>query len=141
MIKTVWRIVFVLLLLAGAVKAAPQDNLCFTTKAGACQSDIEWEIGYFWGHNEVSLDSCSAYFRAFGASVGDIWGMCASYLPDPQGAEAATETDDDANAELVFLLTSRDHPWQGEGSNACPVEGLDPIINYEENTFVCGTSF
>ena len=139
--KKVCFIVFFLLLIASAALAADDDNLCYTTYAGACNSDIEWEIGWFWANHEANLDNCSTYQQFYGNSVGDIWGMCAQHQPAAQGAEAETETESEAQAEYIFFLTSQDHPWHGEGSNPCPVEGLDPIINYEENTFVCGTGF
>ncbi len=127
------------------------DNLCHSSKAGHCYDDIEWQIGYFWARNEPSVASCANYHYTFGAVIGDIWGFCNEYgMPDPDSPTNARPPDNGdngangangADADYVFKLTSQSHPMPDGDADPCPVAGLDPIINYEDNTFVCGTSF
>ena len=133
--------IIVLLFIAALVGSAQSDssdsNLCFHEMAGTCSTDTEWSIGWFWGTYGVSQASCNQYNQIYGSTVGDIWSLCAQF--DSEGSQGTT--DDYANAELAFTLTSRWHALPASGVEPCPFEGLDPIINYEENTFVCATDF
>ena len=110
-----------------------EPNLCSTTHAGQCVTPLDWEIGWFWANHPVSVSSCDLFQQRFGS---DVWNMC-----DEIYQAAADAMYDEATAQRTFTLTSKWHRWGGEGSNPCPYEGLDPIIDYENNTFVCATSF
>lgn len=128
---------FVLLAALPAVAQASESvsgNICFTQPQYQCDEDIEWQIGYFWANHTPSPESCAHYHQHF--DVGDIWGMCEGIQSN--GAAAAAE---DAKAERLFKLTSQWHAFPGGDSNPCPGEGLDPIMDYENNTFICATSF
>ena len=130
-------LLFCIVLVGSAQNDSNDPNLCFHQMAGQCTTDTEWAIGWFWGTYGVSQASCNQYNDIYGSTVGDIWGMCAQLANG--GAQGTA--DDDADAERVFLLTSRWHPMPASGAEPCPFEGLDPIINYEDNTFVCATGF
>ena len=154
---TICFLLLIILLLPGLAAAQSSDNLCYTAFNRACYDDIEWEIGYFWAHNAPSKASCAKYHWTFGDRIGDIWGMCNEYgMPDPNSPTSGSPPDngangvngvngasgtDDSDADLVFKLTSRWHAITQDQEYLCPVEGLDPIIDYENNTFVCATGF
>ena len=131
---------FVLLAVLPAVAQASETNggnICFTQPQYQCDEQIEWEIGYFWANHTPSPESCAHYHQHF--DIGDIWGMCDGI--DAGGAGAADTEPSPAQIERAFKLTSQWHAMPDDESSACPFEGLDPIIDYENNTYICGTSF
>ena len=131
------------LFVVGIVGAGSGDNLCHSTMAGQCHSDIEWRIGYFWAHNEPSVESCATYHYTFGDSIGDIWGMCNEYgMPEPDTTtsysppQESSDDDDEtsANSNGVVLNTS-----YGSGSCNLPPAGVDDDFSYDTSS--CQTSF
>ena len=115
---------------------------------------------FFWAHNPPSVANCAKYHYHFGGVIGDIWGMCNEYgMPDPDSPTASRPPDNwsnGANAAMAQMgtltpmtptrtisskLTSEWQPIPPGVTNLCPIVGLDPIINYEENTFLCATGF
>ena len=161
MLRIVAASFFLFVLLTSGVGAAESGaNLCFTTPYYVCYDQIEWEIGSFWAHNPPSVANCAKYHYHFGGVIGDIWGMCNEYgMPDPDSPTASRPPDngsnganatngangnidaDDADPDYIFKLTSEWQPIPPGVTNLCPIVGLDPIINYEENTFLCATGF
>ena len=128
-------LVLAICLFIGSAQAAEQDdNLCYTTHAGHCYTDLEWQVGWYWANNPPSAESCARYHELY--PQGDFWGMCSGINWDTSGTEWSQD-----QAELAFSLTSQWHELPEDESSACPFEGLDPIIDYENNTYVCATSF
>ena len=123
----------VLMLVAPALAAEDEPNLCYTTHAGQCTTDSDWQTGWFWANHPPSESSCDLYQQRFGE---DAWGVC-----DDISGSADDSQSSAAESQQLFELTSQWHSWSGEDSNPCPYEGLDPIVNREDNTFVCATSF
>ena len=135
-------------LLALTGSAFASDNLCHTTMAGHCYSDIEWEIGYFWAHNEPSVESCAEYHYLFGDTIGDIWGFCNEFgMPDPDSPtsgsppnnvpnQSSTSSSDGVplNQYGVVLNTS-----YGSGQCNLPPEGVEDDYSYDTSS--CQTSF
>ena len=121
------------LFVGGALAAEQDDNLCYTTQAGNCNTDLEWNVGWYWANNPPSADSCAQYHDIYDS---DIWGMC-SGIDYENSAYAQSQ----AQIQLAFELTSQSHALPDDDSNPCPFEGLDPIIDYENGTYTCGTSF
>ena len=118
---------------AMAVAAEQDDNLCFSTHAGQCKDDHEWQVGWFWANNPPSAESCSAFHDLYG---NDSWGMCKGIDFD-----SSDNDEEQKEAQRLFELTSQWHELPEDESSACPHEGLDPIIDYETGTYTCGTSF
>ena len=110
-----------------------EPNLCNTTHAGQCKTDKDWQIGWFWANHPPSVSSCDLFQQRYGS---DVWNKC-----DAIYQAAADALYSEADSQRLFSLTSQWHSWGGENSNPCPYEGLDPIVNREDNTFVCATSF
>ena len=137
----IFLFLFSIVPLGGAQTDDSDSNLCYHDMAGQCTTDTEWSIGWFWGTNGVSEGSCKQYNEIYSSTVGDIWGMCAEY--DNADAEWTAEwtEEDQAEAQRFFELTSRWHPMPASGGNPCPGDGMGPIIDYEENTFICASGF
>ena len=121
------------LFIGGAVAAEQDDNLCFTTHAGQCHTDQDWQVGWFWANNPPSSESCGAYHDIY---ASDAWGMC-----DGVSFDSSDKDEEQKEAQRLFELTSQWHEMPEDESSACPHEGLDPIIDYETGTYTCGTSF
>ena len=123
----------VVLLIAPVLAAEDEPNLCYTTHAGLCQTDSDWQTGWFWANHPPSQSSCDLYQGLYG---NDDWGMCSQF-----GGSSDDGQPSAAESQQLFELTSQWHAMPDDGSSPCPYEGLDPIMNYEDNTFVCATSF
>ena len=138
MLRTLLRFVIIGLICTISVSAdSGEPNICNTTHVGHCYEDVEWQVGWFWANHPPSASSCALYHQRF--TMGDFWGMC-------NGINQAEEELDgggysEADSDPQFLRTSRWHALPDDWSTACPWEGLDPIIDYEENTFICATDF
>ena len=133
-----------ILLFAPAATSQNEPNICWTTHVGHCYSDVEWYAGWFWAKYPPSLSSCISYHSIF--SMGDFWGMCNGIdLPDDTPVAQPPNVDSGGASgsgnDQTAALTSQWHALPGNSSDPCPVEGLDPIINYEDGTYICGTSF
>ena len=114
-----------------------EPNICNTTHVGHCYEDVEWQVGWFWANLPPSSSSCALYHLRF--TMGDFWGMCNGI--NQKSEDDANGSYSEADSDPQFLRTSRWHPLPEDWSTACPWEGLDPIIDYEENTFICATDF
>ena len=128
---------------AGLATAQNSNNICNTTHVGHCYTDVEWNVGWYWANNPPSIATCVAYHQMF--TMGDFWGMC-NHLDLPDREQNGSNNDGGANGQsqsdsLAFKLTSQSHEWRESDSNPCPFEGLDPIIDYDNGTFTCATSF
>ena len=124
-------------LIAPVLAAENEPNLCYTTHAGQCQTDTDWQKGWFWANHPPSVSSCALYHQRF--TMGDFWGMC-------NGINQADDELDDggysgAGVDPAVEYTHTWHALPDDWSTACPWEGLDPIIDYEDNTFICATDF
>ena len=119
----------------GAAQAEQQDdNLCYTTHAGHCYEEVEWKIGWYWANNPPSVESCVTYHQLY--SMGDFWGMC-NGINFETGYNGGSQSEDDYDVSL----TNQWHALPEDGSSPCPWEGLDPIIDYDDSTFICATDF
>ena len=124
----------VLMLVAPALAAEGEANLCYTTHAGQCNTDEDWQVGWFWANHPPGNSSCDLYQQRFG---DDAWNMCGD--TNSKGSDDSQTSK--SESQRLFELTSQWQAMPEDGSSPCPYEGLDPIMNYEDNTFVCATSF
>ena len=119
----------------GAARAEQQDdNICYTTHAGHCVEDLEWQIGWYWANYPPSPQSCAEYHKLY--TMGDFWGMCNGIDYDT-GDNDGSQSDGDYDVSR----TNQWHKLPEDESEACPWQGLDPWIDYDEGTFICVTDF
>ena len=111
--------------------------------AGACYGDVEWHIGWFWGHNVPSVASCAAYHYTFGGFIGDIWGMCNEIgMPHPDTATAPAQSNGGSSSEGQSLHPVYDvvlNTDYGSGKCELPPDGVEDDYSYDTSS--CQTGF
>ncbi len=125
------------LLAAGGVYA--DGNICYTTHAGHCYTDVEWKAGWFWANNPPSLQSCIAYHSQF--PMGDFWGMCNHInLPDDMsvaqpGNGASASSGQSLHPDYAVTLNTS----YGSGQCNLPPDGVEDDYSYDTSS--CQTDF
>ena len=131
--KLIGLIYLALMVIAPVLAAENEPNLCYTTHAGQCQTDTDWQKGWFWANHPPSQSSCDLYQQRFG---DDDWGMCGGINGDDDSNQSS-----DGDSDMFVSRTHSWNPMPEDESTACPWEGVDPIIDYQDNTFICSTDF
>ena len=127
-------------LLLGVAHASQNNNICYTTHVGHCVEQVEWDAGWYWANNPPSVESCVIYHQLY--TMGDFWGMCNGIdLPEDDDYHNNEVHEPVAGGGYEVALTNQWHALPEDGSNPCPWQGLDPIIDYEDGTFICATDF
>ena len=126
-----------------AVSSENEPNICYTTHAGHCYTQVEWEAGWFWAHHSVSVATCVKYHGTF--TMGDFWGMCNHIdLPDdtnsaqPNGASGSSGGSGDGvslHPDYVVTLNTS----YGSGKCELPPDGVEDDYSYDTSS--CMTDF
>ena len=130
---------FAICLFIGGVQAEQDNNLCYTSHAGHCYTDVEWNVGWYWANNPPSIATCVAYHQMF--TMGDFWGMCNHLnLPDNDQDGASGDGSGSMNTgslHPVYAVTL--DTSYGSGQCNLPPDGVQDDSSYDTSS--CATDF